>query len=74
MTGLAQVKSEGMCSNYDNQSIQPWNGYREEFSEWFEHRYTFCFGTKWLKPIAKKYASNAWDSALLINAKLKMED
>lgn len=71
--GLASVKSEGMTSSYDDSEIKPWNGYQDEFSVWFDSKYKFVFGTKWLKPIVKKFASSAWDNALLTNAKNKCQ-
>jgi len=42
---------------------KPYHDVGKEFDDWFESRYEWGFGMKWLKPIAKRFAAAGWDAA-----------
>ena len=43
----------------------PWPGAGKEFEDWFDAKYKWNFGTRWLKPIAKKFAAAGWDAGII---------
>jgi len=67
--GLPPIKQEGMFSSFDDPEIPPWPGCGKEFAEYFKNKY---MGRWYLKPfihILRKIVVDAWDNALLANAK-----
>jgi len=34
------------------------------FEHWWNNRFEWKFGTRWLKPIAKQFAAAGWNAAL----------
>lgn len=67
--GLPVIKQEGMCSSFDHPEILPWPGCGKEFRAYFKTKYQ---GVWYLRPflfILRRIAVDAWDNALLENAK-----
>ena len=60
--GLASVKSEGKCLSFDHPEITPWDGYSNEFNEWFR------ISIPWYLRVFKNQMRASWEQALLINA------
>lgn len=71
--GLAPIKQEGMCFSPSDPNIPPWHGYHKEFREYFAEKCSPWY-LKWLSSIFRNIAQDAWDSALLENAKKKYLD
>ena len=72
--GLASLKAEAMSSIYDDPSIKPWDGCGKEFDAYFKKEYESKFYYKPFLFILKMITANAWDEALLINAKKESQE
>ncbi len=68
--GLAPIKQEGMCFNYEYPDLS-WDGLRNEFETYFNKKYHFRWPIRWLIPIFRNIVFAAWNEALFANAKLK---
>ena len=66
--GLAQIKTEGMCSSFEHPEIWPWRPYKEEFNEFLAKKYDRWY----LRPFysfLRNFADEVWQAALFENAK-----
>ena len=71
--GLAAIKQEGMCSSWDHPEIAPWAGCGKEFRAYFNSKYPKIWYLKPFIRIIHKIAVDAWDNALLENAKRRFK-
>ena len=65
--GLPAIKQEGMCSSWENPEILPWPGCGKEFNVYFKNKYGKL--PLFIQRLLRKIALDAWDNALLENAK-----
>lgn len=72
--GLPSIKQEGMYSSFDDPEIAPWAGYGKEFAEYFKNKYIGRWYLKPFIPILRKIVVDAWDGALLVNAKKRWKE